>query len=50
MRRRRRRRRRRGPPPRAVQEIQTETERLVGVNKGVSDKPIRLKIFSPNVL
>ena len=23
---------------------------MTGVNKGVSDKPIRLKIFSPNVL
>lgn len=31
-------------------EIQAETEREVGVNKGVSDKQIRLKIFSPNVL
>ncbi|WMV55259.1 hypothetical protein MTR67_048644 [Solanum verrucosum] len=27
-----------------------ETEREAGVNKGVSDKQIRLKIFSPNVL
>lgn len=32
------------------EEIQNETDRLVGLNKGVSDKPIRLKIFSPNVL
>eukprot|EP00884_Botryococcus_braunii_P002074 jgi/Botrbrau1/11868/Bobra.126_2s0004.2 len=32
------------------QEILTETERIVGSNKGVSDKPIRLKICSPNVL
>ncbi|GIL71585.1 hypothetical protein Vretimale_710 [Volvox reticuliferus] len=32
------------------QEIQQETERLVGANKNVSDKPIRLKIFSPRVL
>lgn len=32
------------------QEIQNETDRVTGVNKGVSDKPIRLKIFSPNVL
>ena len=32
------------------QEILAETERLVGTNKGVSDKPIRLKIFSPHVL
>ncbi|KAJ8531622.1 hypothetical protein K7X08_033980 [Anisodus acutangulus] len=31
-------------------EIQVETEREAGVNKGVSDKQIRLKIFSPNVL
>ncbi|KAK6776128.1 hypothetical protein RDI58_027129 [Solanum bulbocastanum] len=31
-------------------EIQAETEREAGVNKGVSDKQIRLKIFSPNVL
>ena len=30
--------------------MQEETEREVGVNKGVSDKQIRLKIFSPNVL
>ncbi|XP_035549361.1 dynamin-related protein 3A-like isoform X2 [Juglans regia] len=32
------------------QEIQTETEREAGYNKGVSDKQIGLKIFSPNVL
>ncbi|XP_028789774.1 dynamin-related protein 3B [Neltuma alba] len=31
-------------------EIQAETERDAGGNKGVSDKMIRLKIFSPNVL
>ncbi|XP_047321253.1 dynamin-related protein 3A-like isoform X2 [Impatiens glandulifera] len=31
-------------------EIQAETERGAGGNKGVSDKQIRLKIFSPNVL
>ncbi|XP_010548840.1 PREDICTED: dynamin-related protein 3A-like, partial [Tarenaya hassleriana] len=31
-------------------EIQAETNRLAGENKGVSDKQIRLKIFSPNVL
>ena len=30
--------------------MQEETEREVGVNKGVSGKQIRLKIFSPNVL
>ena len=33
-----------------AQIVQEETEREVGVNKGVSDKQIRLKIFSPNVL
>lgn len=32
------------------QEIQSETDRISGLNKGVSEKPIRLKIFSPNVL
>lgn len=31
-------------------EIQAETEREAGLNKGVSDKQIRLKIYSPNVL
>ncbi|XP_056163366.1 dynamin-related protein 3A isoform X4 [Syzygium oleosum] len=31
-------------------EIQAETEREAGGNKGVTDKQIRLKIFSPNVL
>mmetsp|Transcript_7122 Transcript_7122/g.13147 ORF Transcript_7122/g.13147 Transcript_7122/m.13147 type:complete len:690 (-) Transcript_7122:181-2250(-) len=31
-------------------EIDRETERLTGANKGVSDKPIYLKIFSPRVL
>ncbi|KAI3863296.1 hypothetical protein MKW98_029594, partial [Papaver atlanticum] len=31
-------------------EIQAETDREVGGNKGVSDKQIRLKIYSPNVL
>ncbi|KAG9157414.1 hypothetical protein Leryth_010249 [Lithospermum erythrorhizon] len=31
-------------------EIQAETDREVGGNKGVSDKQIRLKISSPNVL
>ncbi|KAK4739831.1 hypothetical protein R3W88_003528 [Solanum pinnatisectum] len=31
-------------------EIQAETEREAGGNKGVSDKQIRLKIFSSNVL
>jgi hypothetical protein len=32
------------------QEVLLETERLVGTNKGISEKPIRLKVFSPNVL
>ncbi|XP_059647984.1 dynamin-related protein 3A-like [Cornus florida] len=32
------------------EEIKAETEREAGGNKGVSDKQIRLKIFSPNVL
>uniref|UniRef100_A0A2P2MPS2 Uncharacterized protein MANES_07G041100 n=1 Tax=Rhizophora mucronata TaxID=61149 RepID=A0A2P2MPS2_RHIMU len=31
-------------------EIQAETNKEAGGNKGVSDKQIRLKIFSPNVL
>jgi dynamin 1-like protein len=31
-------------------EIQSETERVSGGGKNISDKPIRLKIFSPNVL
>ncbi|RYR18723.1 hypothetical protein Ahy_B03g063335 isoform A [Arachis hypogaea] len=31
-------------------EIQAETDKEAGDNKGVSDKQIRLKIFSPNVL
>ncbi|OIT04443.1 PREDICTED: dynamin-related protein 3B-like [Nicotiana attenuata] len=31
-------------------EIQVETDREAGMNRGVSDKQIRLKIFSPNVL
>ncbi|KAF8377401.1 hypothetical protein HHK36_030778 [Tetracentron sinense] len=31
-------------------EIQAETEREAGGNKGVSDNQIRLKIYSPNVL
>lgn len=30
--------------------LQAETEKEVGVNKGVSDKQIRLKIYSPSVL
>ncbi|KAH7421681.1 hypothetical protein KP509_13G070800 [Ceratopteris richardii] len=31
-------------------EIEAETEREIGSNKGISEKQIRLKIFSPNVL
>uniref|UniRef100_H2Z988 Dynamin-1-like protein n=1 Tax=Ciona savignyi TaxID=51511 RepID=H2Z988_CIOSA len=31
-------------------EIQKETERLSGTNKGISNESIRLKIFSPKVL
>lgn len=30
--------------------MQAETDREAGGNKGVSDKQIRLKVFSPNVL
>ncbi|CAB1333727.1 unnamed protein product [Coregonus sp. 'balchen'] len=32
------------------QEIENETERISGTNKGISDEPIHLKIFSPNVV
>ncbi|XP_068595348.1 dynamin-1-like protein [Brachionichthys hirsutus] len=32
------------------QEIETETERVTGNNKGISDEPIHLKIFSPHVV
>ncbi|XP_008292929.1 dynamin-1-like protein isoform X2 [Stegastes partitus] len=32
------------------QEIETETERISGNNKGISDEPIHLKIFSPHVV
>ena len=32
------------------QEILTETERITGANKGISDKAIRLKICSSHVL
>ncbi|XP_036615726.1 dynamin-1-like protein isoform X6 [Trichosurus vulpecula] len=32
------------------QEIENETERISGNNKGVSPEPIHLKIFSPNVV
>ncbi|XP_076135155.1 dynamin 3a isoform X3 [Alosa pseudoharengus] len=31
-------------------EIETETERLTGANKGISPIPIRLRVYSPNVL
>uniref|UniRef100_A0A8C2NFS0 Dynamin-1-like protein n=1 Tax=Capra hircus TaxID=9925 RepID=A0A8C2NFS0_CAPHI len=31
------------------QEIENETERISGNNKGVSPEPIHLKIFSPNI-
>ncbi|XP_043083971.1 dynamin-1-like protein isoform X2 [Puntigrus tetrazona] len=32
------------------QEIESETERVSGNNKGISDEPIHLKIFSPHVV
>ncbi|XP_015198577.1 dynamin-1-like protein isoform X3 [Lepisosteus oculatus] len=32
------------------QEIQSETDRSTGANKGISPEPIHLKIFSPHVL
>ncbi|XP_051916670.1 dynamin-1-like protein isoform X3 [Hippocampus zosterae] len=32
------------------QEIEAETERISGINKGISDEPIHLKVFSPNVV
>ena len=32
------------------EEIQAETDRVTGTNKGVSNKPIHLRIHSPNVL
>lgn len=31
-------------------EIEAETERVSGINKGISDDPIHLKIFSPHVV
>uniref|UniRef100_A0A8C7JLK6 Dynamin-1-like protein n=1 Tax=Oncorhynchus kisutch TaxID=8019 RepID=A0A8C7JLK6_ONCKI len=31
-------------------EIENETERISGTDKGISDEPIHLKIFSPNVV
>ncbi|KAM9352430.1 dynamin-1-like protein isoform 2-T2 [Symphorus nematophorus] len=32
------------------QEIEAETERMSGTNKGICDEPIHLKIFSPHVV
>ncbi|XP_077424201.1 dynamin-1-like protein isoform X2 [Vanacampus margaritifer] len=32
------------------QEIEVETERISGINKGISDEPIHLKVFSPHVV
>uniref|UniRef100_A0AAX7TZW9 Dynamin-1-like protein n=1 Tax=Astatotilapia calliptera TaxID=8154 RepID=A0AAX7TZW9_ASTCA len=32
------------------EEIENETERISGNNKGISDEPIHLKIFSPHVV
>jgi len=32
------------------EEIERETERVTGTNKGISSEPIRLKIYSPRVL
>nr|XP_061809069.1 dynamin-1-like protein [Nerophis lumbriciformis] len=32
------------------QEIEAETERISGNNKGISDEPIHLKIYSPHVV
>ncbi|XP_072915317.1 dynamin-1-like protein isoform X3 [Hemitrygon akajei] len=32
------------------QEIETETERVSGGNKGISDEPIHIRIFSPHVV
>ena len=34
---------------RVLAGFDSETERIVGKNKGVSNKPISLKIFSPHV-
>ncbi|KAM4733401.1 dynamin-1-like protein isoform 1-T1 [Anableps anableps] len=31
-------------------EIEAETERITGNNKGISDEPIHLKVFSPHVV
>lgn len=38
------------PPCCSRSEIQAETDRETGTNKGVSSKPIRLSVFSPHVL
>ena len=38
------------PPVNVLSSMQAETDREAGGNKGVSDRQIRLKIFSPNVL
>uniref|UniRef100_A0A8C9R0X0 Dynamin-1-like protein n=1 Tax=Scleropages formosus TaxID=113540 RepID=A0A8C9R0X0_SCLFO len=32
------------------QEIENETDRVSGINKGISDEPIHLKVFSPHVV
>lgn len=32
------------------EEIEKETDRVTGSNKGISDVPINLKIYSPNVV
>lgn len=32
------------------EEIEKETDRITGRNKGISDSPINLKIYSPHVL
>ena len=31
-------------------EIQRETDRMAGTNKGIGREPITLKVFSPNVV
>nr|XP_006002885.2 PREDICTED: dynamin-1-like protein isoform X2 [Latimeria chalumnae] len=33
-----------------LQEIENETERISGINKGISPEPIHLKVFSPHVV
>eukprot|EP00952_Eustigmatos_sp_NYUAD-ZCMA_P002753 12033-Eustigmatos_ZCMA.PRE.1 len=32
------------------EEIRRETDRMTGKNKGISERSINLKVFSPNVL